>query len=142
MIHVVRDWRVELVEAYPDLFQPVGDAVRPGLARGRRRLPRSAFYATQIREKYGTLRFYWEGALSPEADAQVEEEAIDLAEARSACTCEICGEEGRLYGDEWRTTRWAAHSEGREPVEIRPHLQNVHIEEWLVGDRREVRCRR
>jgi len=43
------------------------------------------------KEKYATLRFYWEGALSPEANAKVEE-IIDLAEARSACTCEVCGE--------------------------------------------------
>jgi hypothetical protein len=49
----------------------------------------------QIKEKFGTLRFYWDGTLSSEATAQVEE-AIALAEARSACTCELCDAEGQL----------------------------------------------
>jgi hypothetical protein len=52
-----------------------------------------SFQLTQIKEKYATLRAYWHGALSPEADARVEE-AVDLAEARSAVSCEICGEPG------------------------------------------------
>ncbi|WP_128921297.1 hypothetical protein [Bradyrhizobium nanningense] len=38
----------------------------------------------QIKQKYGTLYVYWDGTLSPEADALVEE-AIALAEASSAC---------------------------------------------------------
>jgi hypothetical protein len=48
----------------------------------------------QIKEKYGTLRIYWEGMLSERASADVDA-AIDRAYARSACTCEICGGEGR-----------------------------------------------
>lgn len=39
------------------------------------------------------MRIYWDGKLSPDTDAQVEE-AIALAEARSAVNCEVfCGEE-------------------------------------------------
>jgi hypothetical protein len=38
---------------------------------------------TQIQEKYGSLRIYWRGALSPDAAARVEG-CVDLAEARSA----------------------------------------------------------
>ena len=34
---------------------------------------------SQIKEKYGTLRVYWDGAVSPATDAQIEE-AIALAE--------------------------------------------------------------
>lgn len=130
----VRDWQTDLVASYPDIFHPVGDPPAclgwPEVGDGWRDLLERAcariraavlasggtFHATQIKEKYGTLRFYWDGALSPTADAQVEE-AIDLAEARSACTCEICGEEGRLHGPGWLTTRCAAHAEGRRPVE-------------------------
>jgi hypothetical protein len=55
-----------------------------------------SFRFTQIKEKYGTARLYWEGALSEEAEEKVDE-AIDLAQARSACTCEQCGEPGRLF---------------------------------------------
>jgi hypothetical protein len=160
MTGMVRDWRSELVESYPDLFHPLPD--HPGVAQaspecgeGWRDLleracarirkavqaDRGSFKATQIKEKYGTLRFYWEGALSPEADAKVEE-AIDLAEACSAGTCELCGEEGRLSGPGWLTTRCAAHADGRRPVEIKPGLENVHIVERIAGGRRSVICRR
>ncbi|WP_141937293.1 hypothetical protein [Bradyrhizobium sp. UNPA324] len=153
------DWRAKLVDAYPDIFHPVGN---PPLAQGwpevgngwRDLLERccgrirtavqaegGTFQATQIKEKFGTLRFCWHGALSPDADAKVEE-AIDLAEARSACSCEVCGEPGRLYGPGWLTTRCTAHAEGRRPEEIRPGFENVLIEERYVGDRRVVRCRR
>jgi hypothetical protein len=78
-----------------------------------------SFQLTQIKEKYATLRAYWHGALSPEADARVEE-AVDLAEARSAVSCEICGEPGLLHGPGWFTTRCAAHAEGRKPIEAQP----------------------
>jgi hypothetical protein len=147
-----------LVEAYPDLFHPPAD--HPGAAQGspecgwRDLLERACtriraavqedggtFHATQVKEKYGTLRFYWEGALSPQADALVEE-AIDLAEARSASTCESCGELGRLYGPGWLMTCCAVHAQGRQPVEVEPRLRDVHIEERIAGDRRIVRRRR
>jgi hypothetical protein len=159
MAGIVGDWRVELVQAYADLFHPVGDPPAaegwPEVGEGWRDLLQRAcariraviqadggtFHATQIKEKYGTLRFYWEGALSPEADAKVEE-AIDLAEARSTSTCEICGELGRLHGPGWLTTRCVAHAEGRRPVEIRPEFENIYIEERFAGDRRVIRCRR
>ncbi|MBR0707991.1 hypothetical protein [Bradyrhizobium liaoningense] len=159
MSGVVRDWRVELVEAYPDLFHPVGDPPAaqgwPEVGDGWRDLLERAcariraavqanggsFQATQIKEKFGTLRFYWDGSLSPEASVRVEE-AIDLAEARSACTCELCGEEGRLYrSGSWLMTRCAQHAKGR-PVETGPGLDNVHIVERIVGKRRDIRCRR
>ncbi|WFT94400.1 hypothetical protein QA633_40130 [Bradyrhizobium barranii] len=155
----VQDWRVELVRTYADLFHPFGDPPRaegwPCVGDGWRDLLERAckriraaveadggtFHATQIKEKYGSLRFYWHGSLSPEADAKVEE-AVDLAEARSACTCEVCGEEGRLRGDAWLTTRCALHAEGRPAVAVRPGLENVQIEERYVGDRRVIRYRR
>jgi hypothetical protein len=159
MTDVVRDWRVELVEAYPDLFHPSGD---PPSAQGwpcvgdgwcdllQRACARiravvqtdgGSFKATQLKEKYATLRFYWTGTLSLESAARVEE-AIELAEARSACTCETCGEPGRLFKrGGWFMTACDEHGKG-EPVEIRPGLQNVHIVERIVGKRREVTCRR
>lgn len=46
--------------------------------------------ANQIKEKYGTLRFY----VSEENDAIAK--AIMKAEKRSAKTCENCGKEGEL----------------------------------------------
>jgi hypothetical protein len=159
MACVARDWRVELIKTYSDLFHPVGDPPEaegfPEVGNGwcdllERACARiraavltdgGSFHATQVKEKYATLRFYWEGALSPAATTKVED-AIDLAEARSACTCEICGELGRLYGLGWLMTRCATHAEGRSAVEVRPGFENIRIEERFIGDRREIRCRR
>jgi hypothetical protein len=145
MAHIVRDWRIDLIEAHPDLFHPLPDD--PGVAqaspecgegwqdlleracariRAAVQADGGTFKFTQIKEKYGTARLYWEGALSPEADARVEE-IIDLAEARSACTCEVCGAEGRLHrAGGWLMTRCAAHAQGH-PVSEKPGWENVTI---------------
>jgi hypothetical protein len=152
------NWRADLVTKYAELFQPAGD---PPTAQGwpfvgdgwsdlmqrvcvRIRAAVQAnggtFKFTEIKEKYGTLRAYWDGKVSPEAAARVEE-AIDLAEARSACTCEVCGEPGRLSGGGWVTTRCAAHAEGHQPVEVPPGM-NIVFEIGIFGGTREVRCRR
>lgn len=160
MTGVVWNWRAALVEAYPDLFHPPAD--HPGVAQacpecgeGWRDLLEHAcvriraavqadggsFKATQVKEKYATLRFYWDGTLSPEANAKVEE-IIDLAEARSACTCELCGEQGWLYQSGcWMMTRCALHAGGRA-VGVEPSFENVHVKERIVGRRREIICRR
>jgi hypothetical protein len=153
------DWRRELVEAYADLFRPAGNPPRapgwPWVGDGWRDLLRRAcvriraaiqadggtFKFAQIKEKFGSARLYWDGKLSPGAAARVED-AINLAEARSACTCEICGEPGRLYGPGWLATRCDAHAEGRQPEPIRPGMENIVFETRLVGGKREVRCRR
>lgn len=153
-----RDWRADLVTAYPDLFHPEGDPphaqgwpwVDDGwedlLMRACRRIRAAvraaggSFAVTQIKEKYGTLRLYWTGSLSPEAAARVEE-AVDLAEARSAVTCETCGEPGALYGGRWVTTRCAEHAEGRRPIAGQPG-DDVQVIERVVGRRRNVLRRR
>ena len=68
---------------------------------------------TQIKEKFGVLRFYWE--LSEEALDRAEdairraEDAIRRAEDRSAVTCEMCGEPGSLRGKSWVMTLCDEH---------------------------------
>jgi hypothetical protein len=155
-----RNWQRDLVWRHPDLFNVAkhGGTYTPGYpecgpgwrdllerACGRIQAAVAAdggtFSALQIKEKYGTLRFDWTGRLSKEAEALIDE-AIDLAEARSACTCELCGEEGRVHRKGgWLMTRCATHAEGRA-VETEPRFENVHIMERTVGKRREVICRR
>ena len=68
----------------------------------------SSFYATQVKEKYGTLRFY----MSCETDAMGA--AIDLAERQSEETCELCGEPGRLYNRGWCMVRCQSCLEDKE----------------------------
>lgn len=57
------------------------------------------FRASQIKEKYGTLRFYTSG-MTPEMDA-----IVDKAESQSSKTCERCGKPGKIRGRGWVYTR-------------------------------------
>jgi len=155
----VCDWRIELINAHRDLFRP--PAKVPVLAKGYpdcgpgwRGLLNSAcdrinealdaeerVAVQQIKEKYGTLRFYWQGTLSTKSRAKVEE-AVALAEARSACTFEECAEEGRLYrAGGVLMTRCEAHAKG-QPVAIKPGFENVHIVQRLIGMQSQVAYRR
>ena len=66
----------------------------------------------QIKEKFGTLRFYWTGR-----DYDVGETVVDDAKAESAQTCEVCGNPGclRTRGGWLRTLcDDCAHSDGYE----------------------------
>ena len=138
------DWRIELMQANPGLFHgPIGrlEAAEgyPNCEEGWRDLLERAcarieaalveggtLKVLQIKEKFGTLRFYWCGDMSDTAKAKVEE-AIALAVARSACTCEICGAEGRLYNrDRWLATACPEHAKG-ELKPNRPGFENIHI---------------
>ncbi|MVT64843.1 hypothetical protein GPL21_06950 [Bradyrhizobium pachyrhizi] len=147
-----RDWRQELIEAYPDLFWPpasgpAGSQGYPECDEGWQDLldtacrrirtamsKRDRFHFVQIKEKYGTLRAYWAGRLSKAAKIAIEQ-AIDLAEARSACTCELCGDEGRLYrAGGILMTRCAAHAQGR-PIKVRPGFENIRSVQRIVKSR-------
>lgn len=54
--------------------------------------------ASQVKEKFGTLRFYMTGS-TPEMET-----LIDKAEELSRITCESCGAVGRLRGGGWYYT--------------------------------------
>lgn len=59
--------------------------------------------AVQVKEKYGTLRFYVDGATDEQYGM------IRMAEVMSGRTCEICGKPGKLYTSGWWTTRCLEH---------------------------------
>jgi hypothetical protein len=48
-------------------------------------------YATQVKEKFGSLRFYWGGDGLTKDQINTIEELIDNAEDLSYSTCEECG---------------------------------------------------
>lgn len=64
---------------------------------------RGDYSASQVKEKFGTLRFY----MSAETEEMTA--AIQAAEERSAVTCEECGEPGRLRGSGWLRTTCGKH---------------------------------
>ena len=71
----------------------------------------------QIKEKFGTLRFYEEGG-----DA-VTGAYVNLAEQMSGRICEVCGNRGVLRGGGWIRALCDTHAEGRE--ELRSELSRL-----------------
>ncbi len=60
---------------------------------------------TQIKEKFGTLRFYYNGG-----DEYIDG-AVRMAEIISANTCEVCGNRGSLNKGPWLRTLCDEHKE-------------------------------
>ena len=75
-----------------------GDGWEPLLRRLSEKLEKLDVVASQVKEKFGTLRFYILGG-TDEAY-----EAITAAEEESASICEMCGEPGVLRSAGWWTT--------------------------------------
>ena len=72
--------------------------------------------AVQVKEKFGTLRFYVDGA----TDAQYN--YINFAEIMSGRTCEECGKPGQTYHMGWYRTLCEEHADeeyGEEAAEYR-----------------------
>jgi hypothetical protein len=61
--------------------------------------------AVQVKEKFGTLRFYT-NSVSPEIDAY-----INFAENMSAITCDVCGNKGKINEGGWLKVRCEQHEE-------------------------------
>jgi hypothetical protein len=60
---------------------------------------------TQVKEKFGTLRFY----LTNETEAITE--MIEDAEKKSSAICEVCGYKGKMMGATWFKVRCHRHVE-------------------------------
>jgi hypothetical protein len=61
--------------------------------------------ASQVKEKFGTLRFYVDNT------TEEHEAMIHFAEMMSAVTCEVCGDKGKRRGSYWISTRCEKHSD-------------------------------
>lgn len=61
----------------------------------------------QVKEKFGTLRFYYSGG------DDVIDGMVRMAESMSGVTCEICGSPGQRRGGGWITTLCKEHAEAR-----------------------------
>jgi hypothetical protein len=145
--HAGQTWQDALVARYPRLFLSgdnqagipgyplVGDGWRDLVERAVGRIadviaaaPSASVTLVEIKSKYATLRMYWNGAGLTKAAENAIAEAIDKAEARSACTCETCGAAGVLH----RVGRQlliacAEHAMGGAPVPIEQGWENIHF---------------
>ena len=61
----------------------------------------------QVKEKFGTLRFYYTGG-----DDYIDG-LVSMAESMSGVTCEECGNPGSTLGRGWLTTLCGKHAEER-----------------------------
>jgi hypothetical protein len=68
------------------LFNDLGHILRP---------TGDTIVIKQLKEKFGTLRVYWQGAVDDDTDALLDE-AILLAAFRSEVTCQSCGQPGQM----------------------------------------------
>lgn len=71
----------------------------------------------QIKEKFGSLRFYYDGG-----NATIEN-YVTFAEYMSRNTCEVCGAPGESHNDGWVKVLCDKHRRGREEKNSSsPHL--------------------
>lgn len=64
------------------------------------------FNIVQIKEKFGTLRFYYDGG------DKVIDRIVSMGERFSESTCEYCGKPGKLRQGGWLKTLCDEHAEG------------------------------
>jgi hypothetical protein len=89
--HKNREWDIKWNEENPEDQRPVREIV-------------SQVVAVQVKEKFGTLRFYVDGG-----DDKIDG-MIRMAESMSAVTCEECGSPGKLRGRGWMYTACDLHA--------------------------------
>ncbi len=65
----------------------------------------SQVVVTQVKEKFGTLRFYYTGGGDRYVDG-----LVGMAEEMSSVTCETCGAPGKLRGRGWYYTACDEHT--------------------------------
>lgn len=66
--------------------------------------------AVQVKEKFGTLRFYYDGG-----DEYISG-LVTMAEWASSVTCETCGERGKIRGGGWLYTACDKHTRPEDLV--------------------------
>ena len=75
--------------------------------------------ADQVKEKFGTLRFYTNGG-----DEQIYG-MIRMAESMSAVTCEECGAPGKTRGRGWIYTACDAHTKEEHNIDEMERQQEM-----------------
>jgi hypothetical protein len=68
----------------------------------------SQVVASQVKEKYGGLRFYYSGG------DEIIEAYVHVAEMISERTCEVCGAPGKMQDGGWIVTRCNEHAVSSE----------------------------
>lgn len=92
-------WGFDCGDGWYGIIKEAADKLEPLIAEARKKNPdawQNGFYrASQVKEKFGTLRFY----LSCGTDEMYA--ITDIAERQSWTTCEECGKPGKVVGRYW-----------------------------------------
>lgn len=107
-------------------------------------VPVPMFVASQVKEKFGTLRFYYSGG-----DDYIDG-VVNMTESMSGATCEVCGAPGTVGGQGWISTRCETHREKKEEEardivvgdKIHALGEGEHVELVVVEviNQKEVKC--
>ena len=79
-------------------------------------LGKGTVIAAQVKEKFGTLRFYVDIDTEDSVFREVSYALIDKAERKSSYTCEVCGKDGALRSGGWVRTLCNECEESRRKV--------------------------
>ncbi|MCK9917369.1 hypothetical protein MXD81_50340 [Microbacteriaceae bacterium K1510] len=132
-----------MCSGYPDVddgWRELLERAMERIAAAIRHQPSARVRITRTKEKFGGIRIYYdEYGLSRETAAAVEE-AIELAGARSTCTCETCGRVGQLfYTDGWIAARCDEHAaDGAKALgpQLRVEKYGYVDGKWTIVSRR------
>jgi hypothetical protein len=93
------------------LFNDLGDIMRP---------TGDTIVIKQLKEKFGTLRVYWHGAVDNDTDALIDD-AILLAAFRSEVACQTCGQPGQMRknGFGWYYVACNSHAQHGDKIVAR-----------------------
>jgi hypothetical protein len=128
-------------QTYTPGYPLVGDGWRDLVDRAVDRIAETLVAArsgsvtiVEVKSKHATLRMYWTGAGLTKAVENAVADAVALADARSACTCETCGEAGVLYRvGRQLLTACREHGSDGAPVPIEPGWENIHLTRGVRG---------
>lgn len=104
-------WGFECGDGWFDVLWKLSSELEPLIVEWIEQHPEDADAhprASQVKEKFGTLRFY----MTHETEAMSK--WIDLAEQQTCSTCEVCGQAGTVRGTHWLTTLCDIHAAKRE----------------------------
>jgi hypothetical protein len=107
MITAAQAGDLNLIDEYFDGWKNSDEAITRAIEQGLRKveIPVPQVTAAQVKEKFGTLRFYYSGG-----DDEISG-MVRMAEAMSSVTCEECGTPGKQRGGGWVRTLCDQHAE-------------------------------
>ena len=99
-----------LEEYFADSYRSadrIAEALEQGVREVREQIPQVV--ASQVKEKFGTLNFYYTGG-----DRYISG-LVSMAESMSAVTCETCGNPGKVRRGGWIQTLCDEHAGEKSP---------------------------